>query len=134
MKQFIYGLVIIICLCGIVMAVPETMVSPMANFTSSGIKNGSLIATPTTVIISGGGIGAFGGLIMNGDGTNNHTLTVYDSAAASSGTVLFKGTCTSSSYTCVFALPWPISYSNGIVAYVNTGTPSFVIYYDDRGK
>lgn len=133
MKSFIYGLAIIISLCGVVAAVQETMVSPMATFSSSGSKTGGA-ATPTTVIISGGGIGAFGGIIMNGDGANNHAMTIYDSAAASSGTVLFKGTCTSTAYTCVFALPWPISYSSGIVAYVNSGTPSFVIYYDERGK
>lgn len=135
MKSFIYGLVIVVLLCSTVIAVQEQMVAPGAVFTSSGIKYGSYTATPTTVIISGGGIGAFGGLVMYGNGTNNASLTIYDSAAASSGTVLFRGTCPAASYTCVFAFPWPIAYSNGLVAHVpDVSTPTFVIYYDNRGK
>ncbi len=137
LKSFIYGLVITVMLCSVVIAVQETMVGPAATFTSSGLKVGSIYneaSSRSMAIISGGGIGAFGGIAMYGDGNNDTTLTVNDSAAASSGTVLFRGTCTSSNYTCVFALPWPIKYDNGLVAYTVSGTPSFVIYYDDRGK
>jgi hypothetical protein len=136
-KGFIYGLVITVMLCGSVIAVQETMVGPAATFTSSGLKTGSIYneaASRSMTIVSGGGIGAFAGIVMNGDGTNNHTMTIYDSTAASSGTVLFKGTCTNTAYTCTFAFPWPIAFNNGIVAYTNAGTPSFVIYYDNRGR
>jgi hypothetical protein len=132
MKRFICGLAMVLVMCGSVFAVQETMVGPAAIFSSSGLKTANQLST--NVIISGGGIGAFGGILINGDGTNNQTITIYDSAALSSGTVLFKGTCTSSAYTCVFGFPWPIKYDLGLVFYVNAGTPTVVIYYDDRGK
>jgi hypothetical protein len=132
-KSFIYGLVITVMLCSGVIAVQETMVGPAATFSSSGL---TLMgdATPTSVIISGGGIGAFGGIVMHTNGVSSATMTVYDSAAASSGTVLFKGSCLETSPTCVFALPWPIGYAKGLVVYKNSGTGSYVIYYDNRGK
>ena len=134
-KGFVYGLVIVIGLCFGVCAVQETMISPMATFSSSGLKAGSYTATSTTVIISGGGIGAFGGVVMYNDGISTASLVVYDSAAASSGTVLFRGSCPAAAITCAFTLPWPVSYSLGLVAYVpDSTTPSFVIYYDNRGK
>jgi hypothetical protein len=137
MKSFIYGLVMVVMLCSGVVAVQEQMVGPADTFSSSGLKTGSIYnesASRSMAIIPGGGIGLFGGAVMIGDGTNAHTLTVYDSVAASSGTVLFKGTCPAASYTCVFALPWPIAYENGLVAYIDSGSPSYVIYYDNRGK
>jgi hypothetical protein len=133
MKSFIYGLVMVVMLCSVVTAVQEQMVGPAATFTSSGlISVGD--ATPTTVIISGGGVGAFGGFVIHGDGSSSPTMTVYDSAAASSGTVLFRGTCPTSAPTCIFALPWPVPYSNGLVLYRDSGTGNFIIYYDNRGK
>jgi len=134
MKSFIYGLVMVIGICFVVSAAPEQIVGPATTMVSSGIKYGSYTATPTTVIISGGGQGVFGGLEIITDGTNNAELTIYDSTAASSGTVLFSGTCPGASYACVFAPPWPIAYSSGLVAYTASSTPTFVIYYDPRGK
>jgi len=136
MKSFIYGLILVIGLCSIVAAVPETVVGPSANMTSSGLKSGSIYneASRSQAIISGGGQGVFGGFVMYGNGTNDQELIIYDSAAASSGTVLFRGTCTSSAHTCVFTLPWPVVYRNGLVAYTSSGTPSYVIYYESRGK
>lgn len=133
MKSFIYGLVMVIGICFVVSAAPELIVGPATTMTSSGIKYGSPVATPTTAIISGGGQGVLGGIKINTNGSDNENVTIYDSAAASSGTVLFSGTCPGASYTCIFAFPWPIAYSNGLVAYT-TSTPTFVIYYDPRGK
>lgn len=133
MKSFIYGLVMVVMLCSVVVAVQEQMVSPGATFTSSGLT-GMGDATPTSVVISGGGIGAFGGIVIHTDGVSSVTMTVFDSAAASSGTVLFKGACLNTSPTCVFALPWPIAYNYGLVVYKNSGTGSYVIYFDNRGK
>jgi hypothetical protein len=136
-KSFIYGLVITVMLCSVVIAVQEQIVGPSDTFSSSGLKTGSIYnesASRSMTIISGGGRGLFGGIVMHGAGVSSDTMVIYDSAVASSGTVLFKGTCPNTTPTCVFALPWPIAYTNGLVAYTQYGTPSFIIYYDNRGK
>lgn len=127
MKSFIYGLLITLALCTGLYAVSETMVSPAATFTSSGLKTSSAAIST--------GIGAMGGVILYTDGTNDETIVVYDNASASSGTVLFKGTCIGSNYSCAFAPAWPVAFTSGIYAYLTgSGTPTYIIYYDNRGK
>jgi len=126
MKTFIF-ILITLAICTGLYAANDIMVAPTSSMTSSGLKTSSAAIST--------GLGLFGGIIMKTDGTNDETVVVYDNASASSGTVLFTGTCIGANISCVFAPPWPVSYDNGIYAYMTgSGTPTYVIYYDSRGK
>lgn len=70
------------------------------------------------------------GFIVLSDGTNLATVTIYDNASASSGTVVGKALSNSSQPTSIQSFDNPVKCDNGItVAITGTGA-GVIVYYD----
>lgn len=95
----------------------------MGPSTSSGRKTAdATIATRPCILKS---------IILEGDGTNAATVTLYDSASAASGTVLAKLLLPASADQCIVfdGGPEGIECLNGIYADVSGTGAAYIVHY-----
>lgn len=74
-----------------------------------------------------GATGLISAILIETDGTNDATLTIYDNTAAS-GTVVFKAIVTGTADTRFFPFNFPLRVVNGVYADIAGTGAAYTIY------
>ena len=90
---------------------------------SSGLK------TSSAVIVSEGNAKRLCGVLVLTDGSNNATITLYDSSTGATGKILFKATIPAASRFGGAMFNIPVRASQGIYAQISGTGASYIVYY-----
>ena len=96
--------------------------------TSPSSRTSGLLAAGTNQVVCGMKT-RLNALTAISDGTNTATVTVYDNASTSSGTIFAKAVATANSGTIFMVFDNPVCTDNGITVTVAGTGSGAVIYY-----